>query len=166
MADRIAPRLEAFLTGRKFMEDTGLTAADILKLDADEYARLTDRPTVGEIAAQAHGYAPGRPREEHVPQQPTPDPAPQGIDPSSDEYFHAWRANRTRGGEGVGVFDSVSSQSDQYRAATRAQSGRTALAGNNVVESPRLEGRFVRQDDTRDARSAAQRLATPGNAFS
>ena len=45
----------------------------------DEYARVTNRQTMGEIAAEAHGYAsrpPGRPRQE-----PAPEPAPQQPDP-------------------------------------------------------------------------------------
>lgn len=149
--------------------ETGLSAAELASLPMDEFLRVTGRPTMGEIAAQALGYAPephGTPRQEHAPVQPTPEPEPKGIDPNGEEYFHAWRANRTRGGEGQGIFHSVSSQSDQYSAAARRHAGRTAMGGSsNVVEPPRLTGRYLNHDAQRDTRTAAQRFGTPGNSF-
>jgi hypothetical protein len=90
-------------------------------------------------------------------------PEPQGLDPDSPEFFHAWRANRVSGGEGKGIFDSVGSQSAEYRSAARAQAGRTGWANSNVVESPKLTNRFVNHEAQRDTRSARDRLSNAAN---
>jgi hypothetical protein len=154
--DGLTENQRAFLSAREHQDVVShFTAREIEQMPFDEFARLTGR---------TFGVTPiGSP----APQQP-PAPVqeqPQGLDPNSAEYFHVWRANRTRGGEGVGIFDSVSSQRDQYRAAARAQAGRTAMSNANVVEPPRLTGRYVRQDDMRDTRSAHERFSSPSNAF-
>jgi hypothetical protein len=153
-----------YLAARRIAE-TGLSAADLAALPMDEFARVTNRPTMGEIAAQAVAPAPQQAGQPAPAQTPDASQQPEGINPNSAEYFHAWRASRTSGGEGKGIFDSVSSRSAEYTNAARAQTGRTAYSQGNVIESPRLEGRFVNQDDMRDTRSAAQRFATPGNSF-
>jgi hypothetical protein len=89
-----------------------------------------------------------------------------GIDVNSPEFFHAWRSQRVSGGEGKGIFDSVGSRSEEYRSAARRQAGRTGWVNSNVIEPPRIEGRYLRHDDRLDRRSTAERFSTPGNEFS
>lgn len=144
--------IDHWAVARQIQEDTGLSAADILKLDMDKYAKLSQRPTPAQAALEALGYADESPAP--APQQAPagePEPVqeqPQSLDPDSPEYFHAWRANRARGGEGKGIFDSVGSRSDAYTAAVRQQAGRTAYSQGNVTEAPKLDmsGRWARAD--------------------
>jgi hypothetical protein len=165
----------AQVTARKVQEETGLTLAELAALPLDEWARLQGRPTPAEAAIaefnreQDSAQTP-QASTPPAPQPPqaspaVPDAGPQGIDPNSQEYFLAWRAQRTSHGEGKGIFDSVGSQSDAYTAAVRAQAGRTAMSQSNVVEPPRLTDRYVRQDDLRDPRSAAERFGNPSNFY-
>lgn len=162
------------LNTQRLQEETGLTPAQILALPSDEYARLTGRLSVSQIAAQAAGIEPpGRPRREPVAAQTAPQPQPpeaQGIDVAalSMEQYAAVRGQLGVGrshGEGKGIFDSVGSRSDEYTAAVRAQSGRTGWTTSNVVESPRLERRYARPDVQPDTRPAVQRFSTPGNSY-
>ena len=157
------------LNTQRLQEETGLTPAQILALPSDEYARLTGRLSMSQIAAQAAGTEPpGTPRQEPAPAETAPQPQPpeaQGIDPSSQEYFLAWRAQRVSGGEGKGIFDSIGSRSEEYTAAARGQAGRTGWTTSNVVESPRLERRYARPDVQPDTRPAMQRFSTPGNSY-
>jgi hypothetical protein len=44
-----------YLAARRIAE-TGLSAAELAALPMDEYARVTQRPTFGQTAAQAHEY--------------------------------------------------------------------------------------------------------------
>lgn len=158
--------IDVWATTQKLMEETGLSADQILRMDMQEYARLTGRQSPARAATQTLDaeYEAPAPQGQEQPPAGVQEP-PQGIDPNSAEYFLAWRQNRARGGEGRGIFDSVGSRSDEYTAAVRAQSGRTMYGQSNVVEPPRLEGRFVNHDEQRDNRTAAQRFSTPGNAF-
>jgi hypothetical protein len=162
----------AQLHARQIEEETGLSLADQAAMPLDEWARLAYGQTPAQAAiaaldARSVGSAPSA-----APAQGAPDAlqhparAPQSIDPNSAEYFHAWRAQRARGGEGVGIFDSVDSRSDAYATAVRAQAGRGALSNSNVTEAPRLTGRYLDHDTLRDTRTPAQRFSTPGNAFS
>jgi hypothetical protein len=158
--------IDTYLTAQQIMEQTGLSAAELAALPMDEYARLSGRQTPAEAALAALD-AQFQPSIPQAPQQP-PAPAqeqPQGLDPSSQEYFLAWRQNRTRGGEGKGIFDSVGSRSDAYAAGVRRHAGRGALSSANVVEPPRLTDRYVRHDDMRDTRPAAERFSNQANAF-
>ena len=72
----------------KIMAETGLSAQELNQLPMDEWARLTGRPTIGQLAAQAGDFEPpGIPRQP-APQQPQPEettgtPEPQGIDVSA-----------------------------------------------------------------------------------
>jgi hypothetical protein len=131
----------------RIMAETGMSADDVLKLSADEYARLTHRETATEAATRTLGYA-GEPAAPTSPSAPQSGPqanadAPQGLDPNSPEYFHAWRQSRARGGEGRGIFDSVNSHSDAYTAAVRQQAGRTAYSQGNVEPAARIERVFI-----------------------
>lgn len=160
--------LAAQLTARRICEETGMSMADVAALPLDEWARLSGRATPAQaaIAAFEAQHEQAQPPAPATPQSPpqAPESQPQGIDPDSYEYFLAWRASRTSGGEGRGIFDSVGSQSDTYTSAVRAQAGRTALSRANVQEAPRLTGRTIlRQDDMRDTRSVSDRFGTPGN---
>jgi hypothetical protein len=153
--------------------ETGLTAAELLALSHDEYARITGRATISETVSQASGYQVSPPP---APQEQTPAPvrtrAPltPGFDFASMdmEQYAAVRGQLGVGvsrKEGRGIFDSVGSRSDEYTNAVRAQAGRTAMSNANTVEPPRLTDRYVRQDDMRDHRTAAQRFSTPGNSY-
>ena len=172
MSSGLTPTQDAWLRTQQMTETfSGFTAHEIATMPLDEFARLAGRQTIGQAATQAFDTEPpGRPRQEpapaqSAPQPPAPEPGPPGMDPNSQEYFLAWRAQRQRGGEGRGIFDSVGSQSDEYTAALRAQAGRTGWTTGNVVGSPRLERRYARQEQP-DTRPAVQRFSTPGNAFS
>lgn len=141
-----------------------LSPAQISRMSFEQYARATGRQTATESAIQAldASYEPpeGATAVPAPPQSQPPADAGQGI---TDEQFLAWRSQRARGGEGRGIFDGVGSQSDAYTAADRQQAGRGGLSTANVVEPPRLTGRYVRQDDMRDTRPASQRFSTPGS---
>jgi hypothetical protein len=143
--------------------ELGLTAQDIRSMDFDEYCRLFDHSeTPTQSALRALGITPTVPAPALESAQEPPAPEPPAVDPNVD--FLAWRASRARGGEGVGLFSSVGSQSAEYVAAVRAHSGRTALNERGVVAPPRLEGRTVlKQDDRLDHRSAADRFSNPSN---
>lgn len=154
---------EAQLQARKIAEQIGLSMAEIASLPIDEFARLSGRPTPAEAARAALEAQRGQysPAPESTPQPP--ESTPVGLDPDSPEFFHAWRANRVSGGEGRGIFDSVGSQSDEYRSAARKHAGRTGYGHEAHAVVPRA---FVRHDDRLDHRSAAERFSTPGNEFS
>jgi hypothetical protein len=129
-----------------------------------QYAHLSGRPTPAQAALAALN------EQEHREPSEAPDSAftqtvqaPQGLDPDSPEFFHAWRQNRTSGGEGRGIFNSVASQSEEYRAAAARHAGRTGN-GREVHPEP-LTGRQLRQGDAIDTRSAQDRFYTPGNSF-
>jgi len=166
-------RLSAWLDAQKLAGDyelSGLSAQEINRLSMTDYARIRERaglPAIDPYADAYASYEPPAPQGQEAGQNApgAPQSAPQGIDPYSDEFFLAWRANRRSGGEHKGIFDSVGSQSDAYREATARQAGRGALSNANVVEPPRLTGRFVNHDERLDHRSARDRFSVPGNAF-
>ena len=159
---------EAQLQARKITEQTGLTMAEIASLPLPELARLSGRPTPAEAAiaafkAQRAQVQPQASAASQSAPQP-PESAPQGrpleeLALTDDAAFRQWRAQRASGGENKGIFDSVGSQSGEYRAAARRQSGRTGWVNSNVVEPPRIEGRYLRHDDRIDQRSAAERFS-------
>jgi hypothetical protein len=161
------PMLDAYLRGQTLREAFhDLTPQQINDMSLSEFAARTGRPTPVQAALQALSNQ----EAQTPPQAPEPvftetvtSPEPQGFDPDSPEFFHAWRANRVSGGEGKGIFDSVGSQSAEYRSAARAQAGRTGWANSNVVEPPRIEGRYLRHDDRIDHRSATERLSNAAN---
>lgn len=175
MSDGSTPRLDTFLAGQR-IQDTfcGFSADEIEAMPMIDYARIRERAGLDPIDPYTDAYAKYETLAPHG-QDPAPAAAqalqeppaglPQGLDPNSDEYFLAWRAQRVSGGEGRGIFDSVGSRSDEYTAAVRNQVGRTAYGRQNVIEPPRLEGRYINHDEQRDTRTAAQRFSTPGNAF-
>lgn len=158
------------LQAHQRLAETGLSVVELLSMDMSEYARVTGRPTVGQLAAQAHDVEPpGSPRQEMAPQVPQESVGiPRGIDVAAldmDEYA-AVRGQLGMGvshQEGRGIFDSISSRSDEYISAVRAQAGRTAMSTSNVVESPRINRVFLNPDAHRDPRTVAQRLSTPAN---
>jgi hypothetical protein len=154
----------AQLRAREIEEQTGLSLADQAKMPLDEWGRLA----YGKTPAQAALAAVNAEHEEPQPVEPVftetaTSPEPVGIDPDSPEFFHAWRKNRVSGGEGKGIFDSINSQSEEFRSAGRKHAGRTAWSTSNVVEPPRIEGRYLRHDDQLDHRSARERLSNAAN---
>lgn len=169
--DGLTETQRAFLQSqyhREAFED--MSAADINRMDMSTYARLTGRATLGYAVAQVVETAPpGMPRQA-VPAQIVPQaPTPEGIDFAnlSMSDYAALRGQLGighRGEYGRGALDGGST-ADWVQAAQR-KPGRSAWQGRNVVEGPRLEGRFLRQDEQRDSRSLAERFSTPGNSFS
>ena len=156
--------------------ELGLTAQDIAAMPAAEFNRMFgyNRPTPAQAARAALEAQYAAQSATETPAEPTaaPTPAPaspaapdpfEGLDPGSAEYFLAWRAQRPSGGEGRGIFDSVSSRSAEYQAAARKQAGRTGWANSNVVEPPRIGRAFINHDDRLDHRSAADRLSNQAN---
>lgn len=154
----------AQLRARQVEEDTGISLADQANMPLDEWSRLA----YGVTPAQAALAAINAQNEQPEPVEPVftetvTGREPVGIDVNSDEFFLAWRQSRTSGGEGKGLFDSVSSQSAEYRAAAARHAGRTGY-GREVHPEP-LTGRYLRQGDAIDNRSARDRFYTPGNSF-
>jgi hypothetical protein len=159
--------------------ELGLTAQDIRDMDWQTYNRVFghDRPTPAQAAltALSRQQDPGETPAATASAAPQPlaqpqEPGPQGIDPTqlTLEQYAALRGQLGIGvsrQEGRGIFHSVNSRSEEYRDAVRAQSGRTALNNAHVQEPPRLEGRYVRQDDQRDTRSAAARFSNASTAY-
>lgn len=165
--DGLTDNQRAFLSSREHAPDfEDLSAAEINRMSFEDFARRTGRrtPAQAAIAALDAAYQASAPTAPQQPLEPVQEPQ-QSRQNVTEEQFLAWRAQRVSGGEGKGIFDSVGSRSDAYTNAVHAQSGRTAMSNANVQEPPRLEGRFARQDDMRDTRSAAQRFSTPGNLY-
>jgi hypothetical protein len=121
----MSDRLETWTAAGRIREAAGdLSAAEIDRMPMAEYARLRERAGLDPVDPFATAYSQYEPEHQRQDQPP----APEGIDPNSDEYFLAWRSQRARGGEGKGIFDSVGSQSDVYTNAVRQQAGRTAYS--------------------------------------
>jgi hypothetical protein len=123
---------------RESFED--LSAQDINRMSYAEWAARTGRLTPAEsaVAALDAAYQAPAPQGQQQPPAPVQEPqsVPQGI---TDDEFLAWRANRARGGEGRGIFDSVSR--DEAVAGVRANSGRTAYSPE--VHHPGISRVFV-----------------------
>ena len=167
---------EAFLRAHHLAESdafSGMTADDLKRMSATEFARLTGQPTPAEAARAAFEaqYEAQHPAQATQPQggpqsppQP-PAPEPQGIDIKNmtmDEYA-ALRGQLGVGGReyGRGIMNSEAG-TDAWVAAAKAKSGRAAMNEHNVRQAPQLEGRTIlRQDDMRDTRSAAERFSNP-----
>jgi len=165
--DGLTPLQRAFLESRYNAEAfSDMSAQDINRMDMATFARLTNRATPTQAAVS---YLDAQHERTQPPAPAAPQTAvdtPQGLDPDSAEFFHAWRAQRGLDRTDAGMFGSISSRSEEYTSAVRAQSGRHALSNANVVQPPRLEGRTIlKQDDRLDPRSAAQRFGSPSNAF-
>jgi hypothetical protein len=128
--------IDTWATVQKLMEDTGLSADEILRMDADEYARLTGRPTPAQAAITALGYdepVPGTPRQ----QAPQPLQEPQQIDLANltMEQYGALRGQLgVRGREyGRGALDGGSTA--DWIAAAQRKAGRAAMQAGNVQEA-------------------------------
>lgn len=164
----------AQLQARQIQEDTGMTMDQILALPADEWARLTNRQTPAQAAiaaldAQFQGHSPAPQQQAPAPAQPpTQTQAPETPDFASMDMatYAAYReqAGIGRGAYGRGALDGTAGTAE-WAAAARARTGRTGLSQHNVTDAPRLDGRYVDHDAQRDTRTAAQRFATPGNAY-
>ncbi len=139
-----------------------LTAEQIKAMPMSEWARLREKSGLADSTPTYVASTPPAGPPAELPRGQYTDDVP---DFNSPEFFHAWRSRRVSGGEGKGIFHSVGSQSPEYTSATRAQAGRTAYSQQNVIEPPRLTGRYVRQDDMRDTRTAAERFGNPANSF-
>lgn len=153
-----------------------LSAAEINKLSFTEFARRTGRPSFAEsaVASLDAAYEAQHARQSSAsapaPAQSTPAPQQPGIDIGAmdmDQYAQVRdQLGMGQGSQyGRGIFDSAPSQSQAYTDAARGQAGRTSLSNANVVQPPRIEGRYLDPDEIRDTRTTAQRFATPGNAW-
>jgi hypothetical protein len=158
----LTPIQDAWLRAQQMTETfSGFTADEINAMSMDEFARLSGR-SYKAIPLTVHGDDP-----EPVPESQEA-AEPKGVDIASMDMATYAQFRQAAGigvgrKEGRGIFDSASYQAQLSGA--RAQAGRTALSNGNVVEPPRLTGRYMRQDDMRDTRSAAERFSTPGNSF-
>ena len=172
MHDGLSENQRAFLLAREHTADfEDLSAVEINRMSFEDFARRTGRQTPAEAALEALDAQHEAPASEGQEQPPAPvrepQSAPQGLDLASMtmEQYAALRGQLGVGGReyGRGALDGGST-ADWVQAAQR-KAGRSAWQGGNLTEPPRLEGRFVCQNDMRDTRSAAQRFSTPGNAF-
>lgn len=159
-------RLDAHEAANRAAE-LGLTAQDIRDMPFDAYNRLfhPGRPTPAQAALQALDAqaVPAALPDSAFTQQAVPEPPGRTLEEVAltDDAFLQWRSQRQSGGEGRGIFDSVSSQSAEYRAAAARHAGRHGWVSSNVVEPPRLVGRQERQGDMIDHRT--QRLSNQAN---
>lgn len=135
----------------KMQEKTGMTPGELASLSMDEYGRLR-QSVLSELTGSSQPSTPepvstGASQENaelFAGMETVPTPA---YDPNNEADFMAWRSQRTRGGEGVGIFDSVSSQSETYRAAAALQTGRTMYSQGNVQEGARADaGKYLTGD--------------------
>ena len=161
----------------RLLAETGLSVRELLDMDMSEFARLTGRETPSQVAARVAAELYPQPAQPQVPVTESysaesallPGPESPGVDaaPIDMKAYSAFRhqIGLDKAGQDQGIFGSTGSQSETYRSAAHAHSGRTALSNINVTEAPKLTGRYVRQDDHRDTRSAAERFGTPGNSF-
>lgn len=159
------------LNTQRLQEETGLSASEILALPADEYARLTNRPTPTQAALQAldaQYEPPGTPRQEpaQVVAQP-PAPEAQGIDVAGMDMqqYAALRGQLGMGGReyGRGIFDGGGTA--EWVQAAQAKAGRHGWQGANVQQSPQLGRAYVQQEQPPAYRSAADRFTFPGSAY-
>jgi len=134
----------------RLMAETGLSAAELTSMSMKDYARATGRKTPTEAALDAldAAYAAQQPPATDTVSAPEAAQANagqvQGLDPDSPEFFHLWRANRARGGEGKGIFDSAT-RDDLVKGAAKGY-GRTGLSNENVTMPPRVGRVFVNEN--------------------
>ena len=162
------------LLAQQRLAETGLSPAELLSLDMADYARLTGRPTIGQVAAQAAETAPpGTPRQDPAGVMAAQHPEHSAEDPGIDfrqmtiaEYAQLrGQLGVGRGRQyGVGITNSGAGTAD-WIAAAQAKGGRHGWQGQNVVESPRIDRPAVRPDVQPDTRSATQRLSNPGTVW-
>jgi hypothetical protein len=161
----------AQLRARQVMDETGLSLQQLAEMPLDEFARLTRGQTPAEAAIAAYNREQDI-QEQAQPQAPAapqgapepPESATQGVSVAdmTMEQYALFRQQAGVGGREYGV--GLLNQSGSWANAARAKAGRSAMAGNrNTVESPRLEGRYVRQDDMIDHRPSHQRLSNAAN---
>jgi hypothetical protein len=162
MTDGITPSQEGFLASLKLREVTeGLSTRDIENMSMSDYAAIRRRAGLADVDPFEHAYKdyepPGAPFQE-APTAPQPvQEQPQGLDPSSQEYFLAWRQERlarSTSGQGRGIFDQA--DRDQIAEGARAQAGRTGLSNQNVQEPPRM-ARVYTQDSPVQGRTMGYR---------
>lgn len=151
--DAIGPMGTAFLATQRAQETSGLSAAELAALDLDEYARLVHGQTPAQAALSAYygqpepgaGGRSGAPSGDPSSSSPLPSAAPyeapQGM--TEEEMFHRWRAQRVRGGEGIGLLNQPT---QTFTEAAQAKAGRNAMITSNVQE-PRKVGRVFLADD-------------------
>lgn len=117
-----------YLAARRIAE-TGLSAAELAALDMDEYARLTNRQTIGEVAAHAlesANQAPGPQASQPAPAQ-TPDASQEPDITSMDwaTYAEYRRASGIAARSSEGMSHASLSMADRWLRPTVAPSGRT-----------------------------------------
>jgi hypothetical protein len=148
----LTPAQKAWQAEQQFLGR--FSAAEISSMSMSEFAALTGRklvtgPTVPEYVPEPVP----EPVPERVPEPvhegvPGPVSEARGIDvlEMSPAQYAQVRASLGMGcsqKEGRGIFDSVDSRSEEYRDAVRRQAGRTAMSQSNVVQPPRLAGRYL-----------------------
>ena len=162
--------IDVWATTQKLMEETGLSADQILRMDMSEYGRLTARQSPAQAAIQALDAEYGAPSPQ-VPQQPhapgqEPQQPPQGIDLADmtmEQYAQIRAQLGVQGGEyGRGALDGGSTADWVQRRP--AQGGQVGMAGRQRREPRgsrplRQPRRAARQPDSGAA------VQHPGNAF-
>jgi hypothetical protein len=157
--DPLGPLGQAFLatqsqSHREALSD--LSAQQINAMPMSEYARLTGRENPATAAHRSLYDEPARPVPTHavppvaVASEPAGRPFEELANDGGEEGFLAWRGQRKSGGEGVGIFASVGSQSQEYRDAAGRQTGRTAYRQGTNAGAEMMERRgrtIVRQDE-------------------
>lgn len=148
----------------------GLDANSIRRMSMSSYAEIRRRAGLPERDPFEDAYQDYEPpqaeRTVSAPEAVQANAEPQGIDIASMD-MNTYAQLRSQLGVvgreyGRGALDGGST-ADWVQAAQR-KAGRSAWQGRNVQESPRIDGRFLKQDE-RDTRSAAQRFSTPGNSW-
>lgn len=131
------PRLDTWLATQR-LQDTfdGYSASEIEAMPMADYARIRERAGLDPIDPYTDAYAayepPGQdpaPAPQNAPG--APQSAPEGI---TDAEFHAWRAGRVSGGEGVGIMNQQGG-TDAWVAAARTKVGRTKYGQQNTQDA-------------------------------
>lgn len=144
----------------------GLTAEQIRSMPMADFARLMGREPIRPTVAPAPGPAP----QVEATRTDEVEPDPISIAEMTYEEYAEFRKQAGIGQsrkEGKGIFDSVSSRSEAYRAAASQQAGRNAMVTSNVIPSPSISRpNLVNVNQPAlDSRPLADRFGAASNQF-
>lgn len=166
------PMQDAFVASQQLREAVeDLSAQDLNRMSMADYREIRRRAGLPDIDPFTRAYAGYETQLQApvvtegeaagYPPQPEPVQQPQGLDPDSEEFFHAWRQNRQSGGEGVGILSQPGRQA--WIEAARRQPARSAMQGANVEAGPDMSRRQLPDTPNLDRRSARDRFSNQAN---
>jgi hypothetical protein len=169
MDDGLTPLQRAFLDSQRHKEAfEEMSAVEINRMSFAEFAARSGRrtPAQAAVAALDANYTALGSSQQKAPAPPQSQ-TPQGVDIASMSMadYSQIRGQLGVGGReyGRGALDGGGTA--DWIAAAQRKAGRSGWQGRNVIEAPKLEGRFADHEALRDTRSAQERFSTPGNSF-